>query len=64
MVFTTGRTYRYFAVPESVYGGMLAAPSCGAYFNRHVSGVYRFQEVSHPRDLPTGRPGPTGRSGG
>lgn len=34
--FRTGRVYRFFAVPSSVYDGLLAADSKGAYFNRFI----------------------------
>lgn len=34
--FRSGVTYRYFAVPEMVVEGFIAAESKGAYFNRHV----------------------------
>ncbi len=45
VVFRTGRTYRYFRVPESVYDGLLHAKSIGAYFNRQIRPRYRGMEV-------------------
>ena len=34
--FTSGTTYRYFAVPERVFHEFLAAESKGAFFNRRI----------------------------
>jgi hypothetical protein len=38
--FTSDRVYRYFAVPPSVYEGLLNAQSAGAYFNRCIRDRY------------------------
>jgi hypothetical protein len=51
--FRSGRTYRYFDVPPSVYAWLLRVPSPGTYVNRHIKDRYRFQEVSEtPHDEP------------
>ncbi len=34
--FRSGAFYLYFAVPQAIYHEFLAAPSKGAYFNRHI----------------------------
>ena len=38
--FTSDRVYRYFAVPQSVYDGLMSAESVGAYFNEFVRDRY------------------------
>jgi hypothetical protein len=44
--FKSGGEYEYFGVPESVYRGILAAPSAGKYFQTHVKNAgYRFRQV-------------------
>jgi lysyl-tRNA synthetase class 2 len=45
ITFTSGRTYRYDAVPESVYRALLAAPSKGRFLNARIKDVYPFIEV-------------------
>lgn len=40
--FKNGRYYRYFNVPESVYLGLLTAPSKGRYFHRHIKTAYPY----------------------
>jgi lysyl-tRNA synthetase class 2 len=45
VVFTTGRHYRYFDVPESEYDGLITASSAGAYFNTHIRDQYDFIEL-------------------
>lgn len=37
----SGMLYLHPGVPESVYLGLLHAPSKGAYYNRHIRGRYR-----------------------
>ncbi|RYH26450.1 MAG: KTSC domain-containing protein [Alcaligenaceae bacterium] len=32
--------YDYFQVPQSVYAGLLTAPSHGQYFHRHIRDQY------------------------
>lgn len=34
--FASGLVYQYFDVPEDVYEGLMAAPSHGEYFGRHI----------------------------
>lgn len=36
IAFTTGRVYRYFAVPATVHEELLAAESKGRYFNEVI----------------------------
>ncbi len=43
--FSGGATYRYFAVPSSVYSGLLAAFSKGQYMHVWVSNRYRYQRI-------------------
>jgi hypothetical protein len=38
-----GDRYRYFAVPESVFDELLAAPSAGDYVNREIKPSYRYE---------------------
>ncbi|MEX2716736.1 MAG: KTSC domain-containing protein [Candidatus Sigynarchaeota archaeon] len=38
--FTSGATYRYFAVPEQLVHDFLAADSKGAFFNRRIRSTY------------------------
>jgi lysyl-tRNA synthetase class 2 len=44
--FRSGVTYRYFAVPQTVVEGFIAAESKGAYFNRHVRDHFPYQRLS------------------
>ena len=44
--FRNGTLYRYFAVPPRVVDGLVAAPSKGAYFNRHVKTQVRYQRLA------------------
>ena len=44
--FTTGRVYRYFAVPEPVARGLAGARSKGAYFNRAIRDDFRYERLS------------------
>jgi len=39
--FHSGRAYEHPGVPESVYHGLIAASSKGAYYNRYIRGRYR-----------------------
>jgi hypothetical protein len=47
--FTSGKTYRYFDVPEDVYVRLLGAGSKGEFFNEEIKGVYRYAEVRGQR---------------
>ena len=42
VVFRAGGVYRYQGVPESVYQGLMAAPSHGTFFQKHVKVQYDF----------------------
>ena len=42
IVFQTMRRYRYRHVPVATYAAMNAAPSKGAFFNRHIRGRFEF----------------------
>jgi len=42
IVFQTRRRYRYRQVPVATYAAMNAAPSKGAFFNRHIRGRFEF----------------------
>jgi hypothetical protein len=46
VVFRAGGVYRYQGVPESVYHGLMAAPSHGIFFQRHIKTQYSFAKVS------------------
>ena len=46
VVFRTGGVYRYQGVPESVYHGLMAAPSHGTFFQKHIKVQYSFVKVS------------------
>lgn len=41
----TGRVYRYFEVPASVFDELLAAKSAGRYFNTKIRDRYRAELV-------------------
>ncbi len=38
--------YRYFAVPQAVFEGLIAAESKGVYFNRNVRDRFRHQRLA------------------
>lgn len=38
--FTNGSVYAYQYVPPDLYRGLLAAPSKGKYFHRHIRNAY------------------------
>lgn len=46
LTFRSGATYRYFAVPETVVEGFIAAESKGTYFNRHVRNSFPYERRS------------------
>jgi hypothetical protein len=46
LTFRSGVSYRYFAVPQTVVEGFIAAESKGAYFNRHVRDRFPYQRLS------------------
>jgi hypothetical protein len=43
--FRSGSVYRYFLVPQAVFDQLIAAPSKGTYFNRHVRTSFRSERV-------------------
>jgi hypothetical protein len=46
VVFRAGGVYRYQEVPENVYHGLMAAPSHGAFFQKHIKVQYSYVKVS------------------
>jgi KTSC domain len=46
IVFTTGRVYRYFAVPAGVYHELESAPSKGQFFNAVIRPTYPCERLS------------------
>lgn len=45
VLFSDGGLYHYFNVPESIYTGLLAAPSAGRFFHEQIRKVFRFDRV-------------------
>ncbi|MEP7286385.1 MAG: KTSC domain-containing protein [Chloroflexota bacterium] len=43
--FESGRIYQYYDVPEAIYEEMLKAESKGKYFNSHIRGKFKYQEI-------------------
>jgi len=41
----SGRIYRYFDVPLSVYDALMSAPSKGRYFDDNVQGKYEYRPI-------------------
>lgn len=52
--FTTGRTYRYFGVPQGVFDWLLRTPSKGAFVSKKIAEQYAYRDVTPaeppPRD--------------
>lgn len=46
LTFCHGARYQYFAVPAPVVEGLLAAPSKGAYFNRHIRDHFPYHRLA------------------
>jgi hypothetical protein len=46
VIFTTGRNYTYFDVPEWKYDGLITAASAGEYFNSYIRDQHEFREHS------------------
>lgn len=44
--FHSGAIYRYFAVPEAVFQGLIVAESKGAYFNRNLRNRFPYQRLA------------------
>lgn len=40
ITFTSGRSFTFRGVPESVFDGLLSADSAGGYYNSAIKGVY------------------------
>lgn len=43
--FTSGATYRYFAVPAQLFREFLSADSKGAFFNRRIRPCYQHAKL-------------------
>jgi hypothetical protein len=43
--FRNGRIYQYFAVPRSVFAGLMGAGSKGEFFTSHIRGHYRYRRL-------------------
>ena len=43
--FRNGLAYRYFAVPQSIVEGLLAAESKGAYLNKFIRQKFAWQRL-------------------
>jgi lysyl-tRNA synthetase class 2 len=50
VTFTSGRHYRYHAVPPRVAEGMRGAPSKGRYFNARVRDRFVFTRINDAGD--------------
>lgn len=46
ITFTTGRAYRYFAVPRAVHEGLLSSRSKGRYFNDVIRPRYPCERLA------------------
>jgi KTSC domain len=42
----SGPIYRYFAVPQAVFDGLITAESKGIYFNRNIRNCFRYQRLA------------------
>ncbi|MEO9238479.1 MAG: KTSC domain-containing protein, partial [Jatrophihabitantaceae bacterium] len=45
LAFIDGHGYRYFAVPASVYAGLLAAGSLGTFFAQRIRHTYAYERL-------------------
>jgi KTSC domain-containing protein len=43
--FVKGNIYQYFGVPRSIYEGLMAADSKGAFVNTEIKGSYDYNQV-------------------
>ena len=43
--FRGNRVYRYSAVPQTVYDGLMQASSIGSYFHEHIRDRYEYDRV-------------------
>lgn len=46
ILFHTGRKYRYSDVPESIYTGLMQAPSKGKYHNQYIKNSFDCNELN------------------
>jgi KTSC domain len=46
--FCNGAIYEYFAVPEFIHQGLLAADSKGVYFNSQIRSRFRYTCLRRP----------------
>jgi hypothetical protein len=46
--FCDGAIYEYFAVPEAIHQGLLAANSKGVYFNSQIRSRFRYTCTRRP----------------
>ena len=49
ILFSSGKTYRYFDVPAEVYAKLIDAESKGQFFNEAIKDEFRFAEVTKRR---------------
>ena len=40
LTFTSGNTYTYHDVPQSVWDGLVSAPSVGRYYHASIKDIY------------------------
>lgn len=45
IMFSDGRVYQYFEVPQAIYEDLMNAPSIGRYFHVHIRGNFRFARI-------------------
>ena len=43
--YVNGDIYQYFDVPQPTYAALLAAPSIGAYVNKHIKPYHDVREI-------------------
>lgn len=43
--FSSGKVYRYFAVPSSVHAELMKAESKGTFFNQRIKDVFPFARI-------------------
>lgn len=48
--FSSGRIYRYEAVPQGTYEWLLRAPSKGAFVSRMINDRYAYRDVTPPSE--------------
>lgn len=46
IVFRAGGVYRYQGIPAEVYYALMAAPSHGTYFQKHIKNQYPYLKIS------------------